>query len=487
MHSTLLEMDAVEEINQRKRQHQRVALAWEDQGEPAEEHDEDDDVPLGMLFPAKNGATSRKTGDDRDWNRPLGLMAKRELEDNEPLASRKNRLQGLPPSFGRMQSSDKLVSTSIMPSMSQLHLAGQPDAPPEGEEANEGEAEHEGETLAQRLRRLKTKSVLDTAISDVAPKAGSRPVSTFADDLLSQFGGLDVKETPTTKSNPAEKPKATDAGAEEEAEEETLGQRRQRLQREREASGEQQPAGAAARPNLNRSSTSLADLLAANPIVARKSSREQKLVEGTLLHASARDQAKAKADLINTNTRSTSLYLDKALVDSRRPPHAVREPTAMTTGGLLGNPPNGFGAAGGFAGGLYNKPGLASHHQPLQTSASTPKFGMNGQNSYFASPTAMLPYGGAVYGMQYPQQQAMMNPALAYQAMAAGGAGGAAYGFPPAGAYGAFGGGGHMMGGMPYGGMGMPMGMGMGMGFTEEQLDPNQRAAIDQWRLSVAQ
>ena len=477
-------MDAVEEINKRKRQTKRVPLAWEDPGGPAEEeHDEDDEVPLGMLFPAKNGATNRRMGDDRDWNRPMGLMEKRTLEDNEPLASRRNRLQGLPPSHN---SPGKRPASTIMPSISQLHLAGQPDAPPEGKEEDEAEEGLEGETLAQRLRRLRTKSVLDTAISSVAPQESNRPLSTFTDDVLGQFGGLDVKDEPATNSVEAAEPPAV-AGADEE---ETLGQRRARLQREREASGtqDQQPP----RPNLTRNNSSMANLLATNPVVgghARHPSREHTPAHGTLLHANARQQAKQKAHILHTNVRSSSYYLDKPLV-------AGGNPRSSRAPGLVGQQQqqqqrqSSFGAMGGF----HN--GLGGPQPPLQTSASTPMLagGNNYPNSYFPS----MPYGNSGAGMGYGMQQQplrqsmMMNPA-AYQHLA-GGAGGtpmSGYGYG-----GGFGGAAVPMtggGGAPFAagmgmGMGMPMGMPMGMGMAEEAaLDAKQRAAIDHWRMSVAQ
>lgn len=475
MHSTLLELDAVAEITNKKRRQQRVALAWEDPNAREEEVDSDDDVPLGMLFPGKEGlvAGKRQMRDGRDWERPLGLMEKRELEDNEPLRSRRNRLQGLPPSHG-----EKKVGGLL--GVGELHLAGQPDAPAEGAMVDGGgEAEEEeggGETLAQRLRRLRTREALDTAISDVAPREGSRPMSTFTDDVLSQFGGLDVKE-PSAKDAVAAEPKPTEpasapaAAAATEEEEETLGQRRARLQRERDATG---AGGEQARPSLLRSSTSLANLLAAHPVSgsgARLTSREHQAAQGTLLHASAQNQAKQKAQILSTNTRSSSYGTERPLVDAGRPLTAAREPSAM---GLLGQQQAG-GGRGGFAGGLYNN-GLGGVAQPVQ---SAPLFGLNGANSYFASPTASgagVPFGGHGRGMlsHYTPQQQMMSP-LAYQALAG-------YAAPRG------------MGMPGYGGqqgMAMPMpaaGYGVG-GFMglEEPLDPKQRDAIDRWRLSVMQ
>ena len=466
MHSTLLELDAVEQINQKKRQRRHVPLAWEDPNQNLDEEDPEENVPLGVLFPGKGGMVpgKRKVGDGKDWDRPLGLMEKRELEDNEPLRSRANRLHGLPPDHGRVVRLEK--RPGLLPSGSEMHLAGQPDAPTEqkAQEEAQDEEENEGETLAQRLRRLRTKDALDTAISDVAPKPGSRPVSTFTDDVLSQLGGLDVKEKPGSRGKDAvtvETPAA--AGAE--AEEETLGQRRARLQREREASGEQ-------RPPL-KSSNSLANILSANPIGSRQASKEHQAAQGTLLHASAQKQAKNKAQLSGMYMRASSYGMEKPLVDAR--PQTARVPSTM---GLLGQQAAGMAANGGFAGGKFNNGlgGIGAAQQPLQTSVSTP-YGMTAANSYFAQPTANMTFGGryggqqsmmGFAGMQRPQQAPMMNP-LAYQALGGGGAPMAGYGYPAA-----------------YGGMGSIPGM-PGMMQVDAPLDNKQRDAIDRWRMSVAQ
>ena len=501
MHSTLLQLDAVEEISKRKRKQQRIALAWEDPHQRALEADldqDDEDVPLGMLFPGKDGKNHRQVGDGRDWDRPMGLMEKREMEDNEPLASRRNRLRGESPSKGRAPSPDKRLG--VLPNGSQLHLAGQPDASPILEQ---GDDEGEGETLAQRLKLMKTKEALDTAISDVAPKEGERPTSTFTDDVMSQFGGLDVKDQEKdTDLGAQKKPAASpDLGPEEE---ETLGQRRARLQREREASGEQRNVSDGSnRPPL-RSSSSYANLLAANPVGPRPSAKEHDPAQGTLLHASAQLQAKQKNQLANTNMRSSSYHLEKPLVDSR--PRTSGEANSR---GLLAYQAGPRAPSGGFAAGTYNN-GMGGI-QPLQTSASTPGLGLTGANGYFPSPTAGMPYAGG-YGngmMGYPQQMQMpqmqmqmgvqqqspysyqpMNP-VAYGAnpglglMGNGFMGNAYNPGMMGGTYAGFaqqGG----MNGMAMNPAGMAMPMGMNMEQMEAELPPQQRAAIDRWRMSIA-
>lgn len=447
MHSTLLQLDAVEQINKEKRKKHKVALTWEGETYDADGAEQDEDVPLGMLFPSKHGQTPRNVGDGKDWDRPLGLMERREMEDNEPLASRRNRMLGLPPSHGREQIADQRATT--MPNMSDTHLAGQPDAPPEGQEEDEAAVE----TLGHRLRRLRTKDALDTAISDVAPKPGSRPVSTFTDDVLSQFGGLDGAEgkgkgkAPEIRDSRESQP--AEAGAQEE---ETLGQRRARLQRERE----EQPTTTTERPPII-SSNSMGHLLAENPTGTRKSSKNYEPSQGTLLHASASAQARQKQQIRNTNVRSSSYGLDKPVVSSR-PQNQQREHTVRSA--LPGMPHPGMALA----------PGVYNNGVGAQT---TPAFGVNGQSGYFASPTAMPPAGRVVYPQTY-QPTYQHNP-LAYQALTGSPAHMGAFGFPNM--------------GIPGYGYGTPQQMSYAqMGFgMEEPLDPKQRAAIDRWRASVMQ
>ncbi|KAI7189907.1 hypothetical protein KC363_g4691 [Hortaea werneckii] len=460
MHSTLLQLDAVHEIERRKRQQSRVPLAWEDPSQHVEEVDSDDEVPLGMLYPGNGGmvAGKSKVGDGRDWDRPLGLMERRELEENEPLRSRRNRLQGLPHDHGSRP--------SLLPNASQIHLAGQPDIPEEQKAQEEAEPdEHEGETLGERVRRLKTKQQLDAALGDAVPKDGSRPTTAFTDDILSQFGGLDVKEASANPGKDTTAEKATTGGAAPAPapEDETLGQRRARLQREREASGEHQPSTAnGKRPDL-RSSKSLANLLATNPVNAggtrKPTNKSYEPLHGTLLHTSAQQQAASRSQLNNTNMRASSYYgLEKPSTNPTVSSAMRPRTTAVANGSsnaFLGHQyhqssPSGFGF-GGF------------QPQPLQTSASTP-FGIPGGG------------GGSYFPQQQQQQQVyhhpMMNPGMnvsAYQALNGG--------MPGVGMMAGGGGG----GGYGYGGAGM----GMGMGVQDQPLNNKRRDAIDQWRMSV--
>ncbi|TAQ83170.1 hypothetical protein B7494_g8506 [Chlorociboria aeruginascens] len=186
LHSTLLELDAVAQVEQKARKQKRVNLAWED---PLAKHmdsdTDDDEVPLAMLYASKPRV--------QEPNRPLGLMERREMEDSEPLSRRRDRLQGRP----------AMPRASTM-----MNLSG--DGP-----------EEEGETLAERIRMLKGEQGIDS------PLPAARPVSgDFASEMMSQFGGDPGKDVKGQG-----KEGVTPVGEEEE----TLGQRRKRLQAERNA------------------------------------------------------------------------------------------------------------------------------------------------------------------------------------------------------------------------------------------------------------
>jgi hypothetical protein len=254
MHSTLLELDAVAEVERKARRGKRVNLAWEDptMNPTPLDDDEDEDVPLGML------AVVRAAGRDADisavaaeMNRPLGLMEKKELEENEPLSRRRDRLQGreVPAPVFAAAPAHRASMLTLTPTIAALHrLAPGPESP--GKPAGDEEPEVEGETLAERAKRLKAKEEAQL------PKA--RPVSqAFTDELLGQFG------PPPEEKKPAE-------------EEETLGQRRRRLQAEKEARTREMGTSAIARdPSTLAALTgsdrlskrlSMADMLSAHPL-----------------------------------------------------------------------------------------------------------------------------------------------------------------------------------------------------------------------------
>ena len=237
MHSTLLQLDAVAQVQKQSRRQKQTTLAWEDPEahNPGAGNQDDEDVPLGVLFPRRKMDTNDRSG-QFDEDRPLGLIARREVEDNEPLSRRRARLRG--------EDLMPRIDPDKRNSMYTLDLPNFSDekSPPEQED----------ETLAQRIRRLKATNI----------STQPRPVSgDFASEVLSQFGGL----------SPAEQPLKDEASGPHIANktpgpDETLGQRRKRLQREanksRNVSGESN--GSAARPAMT-TRHSMATILSAHP------------------------------------------------------------------------------------------------------------------------------------------------------------------------------------------------------------------------------
>ena len=354
MHATLLEMDAVLQIQKQKRKKARVTLAWEDPDAVAAvgaADQNDEDIPLGMLFPSK------KKRDPADWNRPLGLLEKRELEENEPLSRRRNRLLGIDftkrtPSPGKTVPGVQITN-----------------------EEDDDESEHEGETLGQRLRRLKNEKELDAALGEVK----TRPISqAFSIEMLTELGvpqekpedkrqstGSQAAKSVSSKDN--QTPDRSDSNTPCE-EEETLGQRRARLQREALAQNRRasrmslgpearlgdgladaanQASTMLATPATTaplRSSRSMAELLQQFPTgkhEARKVSNEaltSALPPGSLLAQNEEKQAAQKARMQGSTKRVTSYGFDAPLIDT----------TGMQGPTIEGR------KSRGFMGGIYN-------------------------------------------------------------------------------------------------------------------------------------
>jgi hypothetical protein len=183
MHATLLELDAIAQLQQKSRKQKHVTLAWEDRELADRQNFDDEDVPLAMLVPQSQD----------DVNRPIGLMERRDIEDNEPLSRRRARIRGEPFRPHGLASTVQNDTSSLRT----LEKSGLEE---------EVVDEQEGETLAQRLKRLK------------AQKEPPLHVATdFAAEVSSQLG---------LKMEPAVAPSKTPDA------EETLGQRRKRLQQE---------------------------------------------------------------------------------------------------------------------------------------------------------------------------------------------------------------------------------------------------------------
>ena len=242
MHSTLLQLDAVAQVEKQSRRQKHTRLAWEspEVNHPGAENQDDDDVPLGVLFPgSKMNVNDKSRLFDED--RPLGLIASRDMEDNEPLSHRRARLRGEDPT-PRVADPDKRNSMYTL------------DLPNFSEEAPQAENDNEDETLAQRIRRIKATTI----------PTQHRPVSgDFASEMLSQFGGLSPAEVPPKEEASVPVPVTS---TETPDPEETLGQRRRRLQSEanksRNVSGESNMS--TARPPVT-SRHSMATILSAHP------------------------------------------------------------------------------------------------------------------------------------------------------------------------------------------------------------------------------
>lgn len=247
MHSTLLQLDAVAQVQKQARKQKHTKLAWENPNidYPGPENADDEDVPLGMLFPGRKMESRRLTED-----RPLGLIAQRAIEDNEPLSQRRARLRGEDPSL-RHQS---LFHQQSMRQVSSSNLLDTRD---------EDDGEDPNETLAQRIKRIKATQI----------PTQPRPVSgDFASEIMSQFG-VPEEHPKTTTDSPRAATKTPDL-------DETLGERRKRLQaeaeRSRNVSGESN-IGAPQPVAQNR--RSMADILQAHPAAsagARTASNELK-------------------------------------------------------------------------------------------------------------------------------------------------------------------------------------------------------------------
>ena len=246
MHSTLLQLDAVAQFEKQARFKKHTTLAWEDPDahHPGIENEDDEDVPLGVLYPAHQMDEKEKAR-RFDEARPLGLIVQRELEDNEPLSHRRARLRGEPST--RNQS---LAQRDTMHTLDFPNLQSQ-ETPKDA-----SDDENPDETLAQRKARIQATQI---------PVAPRRVSTDFASEILTQFGPLEPSPLPADSPDPVKRTitKTPDM----EGVEETLGQRRKRLQAEaaaRKVNGEGERIAPVARPSIPKR-RSMADILQAHP------------------------------------------------------------------------------------------------------------------------------------------------------------------------------------------------------------------------------
>ncbi len=232
MHSTLLELDAVAQFQQKSRKKKHITLAWEDNevNDPAKF--DDDDIPLGLLVAGQKA--------QQNVNRPMGLMEKRDMEDNEPLSRRRARLRG-----------DELNPQAVvLPEHQRASTMYTLDAPALADKVLE---EDEGETLAQRIQRIKAENGTATGIG-----------AEVTNEVCSPFGLKTENAAPTATTPEAE---------------ETLGQRRKRLQEEALKDSRQPSTGSVQNVLGPKPRSSMADILSQHPAVnIRQPSNEAEII-----------------------------------------------------------------------------------------------------------------------------------------------------------------------------------------------------------------
>ncbi|KAH8881193.1 hypothetical protein GQ53DRAFT_735633 [Thozetella sp. PMI_491] len=457
LHTTLLELDAVHEIERKTRTKKKVNLAWEDPAiNPGPEEDDDEDVPLAML------TTARATGHDRstmdvsafmaEVNRPLGLMERRDMEENEPLSRRRDRLQGkqagpvpvyLSDVQKRMSTLTVTPTIAALGSSGNLHARSQSrltlplqDEDPDAD--NTSEPDVAGETLAERKARLAAENPL--------PRA--RPVSgMFSSELLGQFA--EPEEPP---ADPKAKGKGAGRGKENAPpgnevpeESETLGQRRRRLQMEREARQLEIGPGVGPASGANASQIRA---VSANTMDANRLSKRMSMAD--MLGAHPFDQPQGRVD----PREMERLRREAEAVRVQRDQEVKMAMLRTQMPNTLNNPT--FGARnGGYMGGRFND-------------------GLGGGAR--AGAGVSLGYGNAS-GWPQPQQAVGMG-----MGMTQGGYGGGYYAVPGVA--------GNQMNGAMYGGVPnpgyAPYGMGMGMMASPAQ-QTGQVDRVERWRQSVMQ
>lgn len=505
LHSTLLELDAVAQIEAQARRNKHVNLAWA--ADPDQTgSDDDEDVPLGLLAAKKQKGPNATDKDmalaAQDMGRPLGLMEKRDMEDNEPLSRRRARLQGkeAPTSMylqpggngtrmlrtGRDRSLSPRLTHPNSPGVSNSGLHSRAGSNAGRDIADE---EVEGETLGERMRRLRAKEDGDNPL----PRA--RPVSTaFSTELMNELGinGEDEK----SKDRAVDKGKGKEKPAPQAEDEEPLGQRRRRLQAEREAReremGIRAVSGGSERSGL-RSRLSMADVLGANPLEGpqgridpREAERLRKKDEAARagrekaakmaafraqipqqLHEPGTGVLKAggfQGGRFNDSTGGHSL-------DTGQPRgHNLRGSMSM---GQLGQPSpqqalKGMGGVNPWAsGGATHLVGAAGNYGDLEA-------GTDGMNPAFSKGNAFgRGYGGGLLQQQNQQQ----GPFISGSLLATGGG------------YAAFGGGIGAAGGYATNqtayGAGVGYANGMTPGYGMQAAVPRQADQVERWRQSI--
>ncbi|KAK1774389.1 hypothetical protein QBC45DRAFT_397133 [Copromyces sp. CBS 386.78] len=493
LHATLLELNAVAEVERKQRIHKRVNLAWEDPAQNPTPESDDEDVPLGMLYAAKAvGAKDPHSTDIAilmsEVNRPLGLMERRELEENEPLSQRRNRLRGSTsqPHMSLDQMQKRMSHMTLTPlggpnalgnrSQSRLTLPLQrgsangsgPASVAGGLEAEGSDAEGEGETLAARKARLAAEN----------PLPRTRPVSAgFSSELLSELG-FDANEEnrPTSKDS---------KGKDVPEEEETLGQRRKRLQAEREAREREMAAGALAGttpqlavpqtqvrdrrdsatlipfdPSANGSSSRLSNIIPFDPNAANNARLSRRLSLSDVLNAHPVDSAA----LGNINPiEQDRLRREAEGLRQQRAQEAKMAAIRAQMPQQLAQPAIGA-RTGGFMGGMYNGGGVGNR--------SNPALGQGLGIGFDPNANAIQPRGLLAQQelMERPMQKRASTMTVGLPTMAGVGAG-AQYGM----------GGGYIQPPQQYGAYGQPVNMPMAMAPMQMNMGMPMGAAVSSY------
>ncbi|CAN8103889.1 unnamed protein product [Discula destructiva] len=488
LHSTLLELDAVAEYEAQSRQKKKVNLAWAGESPDAGSED-DEDVPLGLLAAQKQLGSKTSYSDlafaAQELNRPLGLMERRELDDNEPLSRRRDRLQGktVPVSM-YLQASGNATRLSMLPgsrSVSPLRMVGAVSPGASAPSPNLEDEEHSGETLGERRRRLCAEADGDNPL----PRA-RRVSGAFSSELLSELG---INE----KDNDGEKAKENAAPVIEE--EETLGQRRRRLQAEKEAREKEMGARPVSDENQQGPISrrlNMADILAANPLDTPGSKDPHEVERRRNEDESARYAREQEAKM-----RAFRAQVPKALGD---PKAGVLTPGGYQNGRFNDNR-GGFGGSTGSVNGPSHVPGGMSvsqmgmqqnHHLQGQ---STNLIGAAGNyNNYSnAGPNSVNPifaksdpFGNGYKGgilQSHPQFNNRPQTFVSGSLLASGGYGAFGGGIGAAGGYSAnqtaYGGGVGFVGGAP------PMGYGMQAGGLQMMTGKQQADLVERWRQGI--
>lgn len=420
-YATLLEMDTVAETQKKNRQNRRVNLAWEVADTPFDQNDSDDeDVPLAIIAAMQRGARNLA-----DLERPLGLMERREMEDNEPLSHRRARLQGIEPPPPPPPPLPYQPAITQRPSMMSLsasrHFEGVRPLQPEvvtlggASQTSVDVEEIEEETLGNRRRRLATKD-------GELPK--TRPVSSsFSAELLSHFGGAaeDKSKTQAKGDNMEGDKKGGSIGPDAAGEaEETLGQRRRRLQAEREARDREMGLGNVAGASVQsqrrqddgqQQRFSLANVLSAHPV---KREADKRMQEEKLRQDGERRAAQAR------ESKMTALRMQM--------PTALPQINIERSGGYLGGALNdgtgGRGLKAASSSPAVNTYGLSSSGKGPHASLLSGGYGV-GVASYGFAPTmgaatqqqARSVYGPASPLVSVPYQGGMMPAHTASKSM----------------------------------------------------------------------